>query len=190
MVPYSPKATPTVQITTYFQAASSAGRVPVHSHQECRAERGRFDRNPHHDDAVGYHRQQHGEQEEMKESVIGRQPPRIQFAGLQVMPRVADGIKPRQEADQPHDDHEDRAQRVHPQPVVKCRYLSEPPARAPPRSSQAPAPQRRSAGARSPSPALHVRPMRLTASGAAEAINGMTRSQTRIADSMLPLPIP
>ena len=92
--------------------------VPVNPDQEGRAKGGGFDRHPHHDDVIGGHHQQHGEQEQAEQTVIQAQLVIVELAGFQVVAGVADRIQPDQEAHHADDQQEDGAQRVHVQPYT------------------------------------------------------------------------
>ena len=73
-----------------FPCRFERGALPVQADQEGGAKRGRFNRYPHHDDVVGGDHHQHGEEEQVEETVIGAKGFSVDFAAMHFVVHVAD----------------------------------------------------------------------------------------------------
>ena len=91
--------------------------LAVSGNQEDGRKRGGLNRSPHHDDVVRQRSHEHGEHEQAEEHVVDLSLALVQVAGLDVMPDVGNREQAGHAADDADQDHEDRSQRVHVEPL-------------------------------------------------------------------------
>lgn len=99
--------------------AASSEALPVKPHQKGRTQGRCLNGDPHHNDIVGRHRQQHGEQKQVKEAVIAAQRGNADLAVFDFMSHIANRVKPCQQPYYADNADKQRAKAVYINPLVQ-----------------------------------------------------------------------